>query len=55
MGAPPGTFAAIGFNNKQCFVIPEWRMVVVRLGTEGDVPDAVRDGFFKRLRPGVRE
>ena len=51
--APPGTFAAIGFNNNQCFVVPEWKMVVVRLGTDGNVPDGTWDTFFKHLSPGV--
>ena len=47
--APPGTFAAVGFNNNHCFVVPEWGMVVVRLGTDGNVADGVWDGFFKQL------
>jgi CubicO group peptidase (beta-lactamase class C family) len=33
-GAPESTFAAIGYNNNKLFVIPEWRMVVVRLGLD---------------------
>ena len=33
-GAPEGTFAALGHNNNKLFVIPEWRMVVVRLGLD---------------------
>jgi CubicO group peptidase (beta-lactamase class C family) len=33
-GVPPGTFAAIGHNNNLCFVIPEWQMVIVRLGLD---------------------
>jgi CubicO group peptidase (beta-lactamase class C family) len=32
--APAGTFAAEGHNNNRCFVIPEWRMVIVRLGLD---------------------
>ncbi len=32
--APAGTFAASGFNNNDMFVIPEWQMVVVRLGQD---------------------
>jgi hypothetical protein len=36
-GAPPNTFAAAGHNNNRLFVIPEWQMVIVRLGLdEGD-------------------
>jgi hypothetical protein len=33
-GAPAGTFAAAGHNNNRLFVIPEWNMVVVRLGLD---------------------
>jgi len=46
--APVGTFAASGFNENKCFVIPEWRMVVVRMGTEGrpEEVDKVWSGFF---------
>jgi CubicO group peptidase (beta-lactamase class C family) len=50
-GAPPGVFAAAGHNNNRCFVIPDWRMVVVRLGLdEGDrkITD-VEWGEFLRL------
>jgi CubicO group peptidase (beta-lactamase class C family) len=53
-GAPAGTFAASGFNNNQCFVIPAWRMVVVRLGTDGNVPDAVWSAFLSRLGKAIR-
>ena len=53
-GAPAGTFAAAGFNNNKCFVVPEWGMVVVRLGLDGNVKDEVWDGFFERLREAVK-
>lgn len=32
--APEGTFAASGHNNNRMFVIPEWQMVIVRLGLD---------------------
>src|SRR5688572_22692948 len=32
--APTRTFAARGHNNNWCFVIPEWKMVIVRLGLD---------------------
>jgi CubicO group peptidase (beta-lactamase class C family) len=36
-GAPPSTFAAVGFNNNKLIVVPPWQMVIVRLGLdEGD-------------------
>jgi len=34
-GAPLGTYQAIGYNNNRLAVIPEWDMLVVRLGTDG--------------------
>lgn len=51
--APAGTFAAVGFNNNHCFVIPEWNMVVVRLGLDGNVGDEVWRTFFVRMREAV--
>jgi CubicO group peptidase (beta-lactamase class C family) len=33
-GAPASTFAASGYNNNDMFVIPDWNMVVVRLGLD---------------------
>ncbi|MEX2559192.1 MAG: serine hydrolase [Pirellulales bacterium] len=54
-GAPEGTFAGIGFNNNQCFVIPEWKMVVVRLGLDGNVPDDVWSTFFSKLAAAIEE
>jgi len=53
-GAPVGTFAAQGFNNNKCFVIPEWNMVVVRMGTDGNVDRLVWSGFFEKLSPAIR-
>jgi CubicO group peptidase (beta-lactamase class C family) len=51
--APGGTFAATGFHNNKCFVIPEWEMVIVRLGLDPNVPDEVWDGFFGLLAGSV--
>ena len=47
--APPRTFAASGFNNNKCFVVPEWGMVIVRLGLDANVEDKVWDEFFAEL------
>ena len=33
-GAPVGMYAASGYNNNDMFVIPEWKMVIVRLGLD---------------------
>ena len=32
--APTSTFAALGHNNNAMFVIPDWKMVIVRLGLD---------------------
>ena len=52
--APPGTFAALGYNNNRCFIVPEWDMVIVRLGTDGNVQDAVWDAFFQDLTAALK-
>jgi CubicO group peptidase (beta-lactamase class C family) len=33
-GAPAGTYSASGYNNNDMFIIPEWNMVIVRLGLD---------------------
>ena len=56
-GAPAGTFAASGFNNNDLFVIPEWRMVVVRLGLDQarhEITDAEYGTFLADDRAGHR-
>jgi CubicO group peptidase (beta-lactamase class C family) len=35
---PPKTFYASGLHHNVLFVIPEWNMVVVRMGTDGNPP-----------------
>lgn len=45
--APKGTFAAKGFNNNMCIVIPEWDLVVVRLGLDGNIDDEKWNNFLK--------
>ena len=55
-GAPAGTFAASGYNNNDLFVIPEWNMVVVRLGLDQEGNRAIGDsvyGDFLRMIGGV--
>jgi CubicO group peptidase (beta-lactamase class C family) len=47
--APPDTYAAIGHNNNVCFVLPEWKMVIVRLGVDGNIPDSKWDLFLKMV------
>ena len=47
--APEGTFWASGHNNNKCFVIPEWDMVIVRLGLDGKAKDEVWNGFLAKI------
>jgi CubicO group peptidase (beta-lactamase class C family) len=54
--APSGTYVAIGHNHNLCIVIPEWEMVIVRLGIDGNPPDgnaAVLNSFLRRLGMAV--
>ncbi|HOW67609.1 MAG TPA: serine hydrolase [Candidatus Paceibacterota bacterium] len=51
--APEGMFWASGHNNNKCFVIPEWDMVIVRLGLDGQAKDEVWSEFFRGLREAV--
>ena len=56
-GAPASTYAASGYNNNDLFVIPDWRMVVVRLGLDqGDrkITDAVYGEFLRRVGAALR-
>jgi CubicO group peptidase (beta-lactamase class C family) len=50
--APETTFAASGYNNNKMFVIPDWQMVVVRLGLDeqdGKIPDSVWSEFLGQV------
>ena len=47
--APEGTFAALGFNNNKCIVIPKWNLVIVRLGLDGNIDNEKWNEFIKIL------
>ena len=47
--APPGTYCGAGHNNNYCFIIPEWNMVIVRLGLDGSAGDSVWDAFLGKV------
>ncbi|MGH7754241.1 MAG: serine hydrolase domain-containing protein, partial [Gemmatimonadales bacterium] len=56
--APAGTFAAMGHNNNVCFVVPEWQLVIVRLGLdEADhkVTDQEWSGFLRQVGLALRD
>ena len=48
--APQGMFWASGHNNNKCFVIPEWDMVIVRIGLDGKAKDDVWNEFLAEVR-----
>ncbi len=56
-GVPQGTFSASGFNNNDMFVIPEWDMVVVRLGldqaADGPISDATYAEFLRLIGEAI--
>lgn len=56
--APPKTYYASGLNHNLLFVIPEWNMVVVRMGVDGNPPmgkPQAWNGFFRKLAVALNE
>ncbi|GMN06650.1 serine hydrolase [Croceitalea sp. MTPC5] len=56
--APQSLFYASGLHNNMCFVIPEWNMVFVRKGEDGNPKKGkpyVYNEFFKRMALAVSE
>ncbi len=55
-GAPVDAYYASGFNHNVCLIIPEWNMVIVRMGDDGN-PEAgkhlVYTELLKKLVEGV--
>ncbi len=47
--APPRTFAFQGNFNSYCFVIPEWDMVIVRIGNDQVIDTELYNGLFERI------
>ncbi len=55
-GAPVGTYAASGHNNNKMFVIPEWKMVIVRLGldqADGKIGSEVWGRFLRKVGESI--
>jgi len=51
-GAPNGTYAAWGHNNNNLFIIPEWNMVIVRLGMDQSdkvITDKINSQFIQKI------
>lgn len=53
--APPSTFAAQGNRNNLCIIIPEWDLVVVRLGEDKIIDIGLFDAALLYLSTGMRE
>jgi CubicO group peptidase (beta-lactamase class C family) len=55
-GALAGTYSASGYNNNDMFIIPEWGMVIVRLGldeNEFKITDAIYGAFIQKLGKAI--
>jgi len=55
-GAPSGTYAASSYNNNDMFVIPEWKMVIVRLGldqSEFAITNAIYSTFLEKVGKAI--
>ena len=48
--APPKPAAVQGNHNNYCFVVPEWDMVIVRLGTDRPINSNLYNNFFAKLK-----
>lgn len=54
--APEGLFYTSGYNNNMCFVVPEWDLVFVRMGLDGNPPEGkpfVYNIFFSELGDAI--
>ena len=57
-GAPISTYAASGYNNNKMFVIPDWDMVIVRLGLDekdGKISRETWGEFLKKVGESIVE
>jgi CubicO group peptidase (beta-lactamase class C family) len=55
-GAPPGTYGGIGYYNNVMFIIPEWKMVIVRLGLDQNefiITDSIYGTFLKKVGQAI--
>jgi len=53
--APPKTYTAHGRGCNYCFVVPEWNMVIVRMGTSPIGPIAEQDVLWNAFFAGLAE
>lgn len=50
---PAGSFWAAGHNNNRCFVVPEWDMVIVRLGLDGKASEDAWNEFLSKVHDAI--
>lgn len=53
--APPGAYTSHGHSSNFCFVIPEWNMVIVRMGTESIGPLHRQDALWDAFLAGISD
>lgn len=56
LGAPVRMYAASGYNNNDMFVIPEWHMVIVRLGLDQSqfaITNRIYAEFMRRIGAAI--
>lgn len=53
--APPKTAAVQGNYNNYCFIVPEWEMVIVRLGTDRRINNDLYNNFFAILKLAINK
>lgn len=46
---PAGHVCCFWHNNNKIIIVPEWNMVIVRLGLDGKAEEAVWDGFLGKM------
>jgi len=57
-GAPFGTYSASGYNNNDMFIIPEWKMVIVRLGLDQNefaITNRIYSTFIEKVGQAIIE
>lgn len=54
-GAPPGANCGAGHNHNRCCIIPEWNLVIVRLGLDGNARDQVCSDFLANVGAALKD
>ena len=53
--APEDTFLLQGNLNNHCFIIPSWKMVIVRLGHDGNIDNYQYNDVFRLIKEGMSQ